>query len=375
MAKTLPTASAKNLIVTCMKNEGPFILEWVAHHRAIGFDHMLVFTNDCDDGTVELLDALAAQGYVTRMDNPYQQMGEGYNPQKGALKFAESLDLVKNADWVLVSDVDEFVNIHVGDGDLESLFSATNGADLISMQWRLFGNSFRNKYEDVLLIENHTYCAPTFCPSPIQAWGIKTMFRTEGDYIAGVYDRIGVHRPLKRKINGIPNWVTGAGKPIHPDYADKGWRFGIRDHGYDLVTLNHYAVRNAESFLVKRDRGRVNHVDRDQGLAYWLRMNFNMEQDHSIQKRVTATTKELNRLKGLEGINVLHDRAVQTHRKKIEDLRHRPDMNAFYQEITSPDMELLSRHLNFVSRQQFVEGPESISPKLIERLRAVPILH
>lgn len=226
MAKTLPTASAKNLIVTCMKNEGPFILEWVAHHRAIGFDHMLVFTNDCDDGTVELLDALAAQGYVTRMDNPYQQMGEGYNPQKGALKFAESLDLVKNADWVLVSDVDEFVNIHVGDGDLESLFSATNGADLISMQWRLFGNSFRNKYEDVLLIENHTYCAPTFCPSPIQAWGIKTMFRTEGDYIAGVYDRIGVHRPLKRKINGIPNWVTGAGKPIHPDYADKGWRFG-----------------------------------------------------------------------------------------------------------------------------------------------------
>ena len=42
--------------------KGPFILEWIAHHLAVGFEHFLVFTNDCDDGTVELLDALAAHG-------------------------------------------------------------------------------------------------------------------------------------------------------------------------------------------------------------------------------------------------------------------------------------------------------------------------
>lgn len=39
-----------------------------------------------------------------------------------------------------------------------------------------------------------------------------------------------------------------------------GWRSTIETYGYDLVQLNHYAVRSAESFLVKRDRGRVNHV-------------------------------------------------------------------------------------------------------------------
>jgi hypothetical protein len=50
------------------------------------------------------------------------------------------------------------------------------------------------------------------------------------------------------------------------------WRSTFETVGYDLVQLNHYAVRSAGSFLVKRDRGRVNQVDRDQGLAYWFRM-------------------------------------------------------------------------------------------------------
>jgi hypothetical protein len=45
----------KVLIVTTMKNEAPYILEWVAHHLALGVDNILAFTNDFDDGTERLL--------------------------------------------------------------------------------------------------------------------------------------------------------------------------------------------------------------------------------------------------------------------------------------------------------------------------------
>ena len=48
-------ASGRTVIVTCMKNEGPFILEWIAYHRMIGVDDFLVYTNDCDDGTDSLV--------------------------------------------------------------------------------------------------------------------------------------------------------------------------------------------------------------------------------------------------------------------------------------------------------------------------------
>ena len=36
-----------HLAILCVRNEAAFLLEWLAHHRAVGFDHFLVFSNDC----------------------------------------------------------------------------------------------------------------------------------------------------------------------------------------------------------------------------------------------------------------------------------------------------------------------------------------
>ncbi|MFZ1346925.1 MAG: glycosyltransferase family 2 protein, partial [Tabrizicola sp.] len=38
-----------------MKDEGPTVVEWVAHHLAVGFTEVMVYTNDCTDGTDDLL--------------------------------------------------------------------------------------------------------------------------------------------------------------------------------------------------------------------------------------------------------------------------------------------------------------------------------
>ena len=35
--------------VTCVKNEGPFLLEWIAFHRIIGVTDFLFYSNDCSD--------------------------------------------------------------------------------------------------------------------------------------------------------------------------------------------------------------------------------------------------------------------------------------------------------------------------------------
>jgi len=233
------------LIVTCMKNEAPFILEWVAYHRAIGFTDFLVFTNDCDDGTVEMLDALAGHGIVTRMDNPYLEIPGDHNPQKGALRFAEDLEQVQGADWIMVSDVDEFVNVHTGDGTLDALFAATGDIDVISMQWRLFGNGDVIGYKDGFVTEQFLHCAPKFCPSPVQAWAVKSLFRNAGAHKMGKFTRLGVHRPMnigKGEEAGLP-WVDGVGRPVLDTFVKVGSRFGTQAHGDCLVTLNHYSCR------------------------------------------------------------------------------------------------------------------------------------
>ena len=106
--------------VTCVKNEGPFLLEWIAYNRVIGVTDHLFYSNDCTDGTDELLDALQEAGVVTRLPNPAQ----GRNYQMEALKDAANHPLVSAADWLWVADVDEFLNVHVGDHTIPALIEA-----------------------------------------------------------------------------------------------------------------------------------------------------------------------------------------------------------------------------------------------------------
>lgn len=50
--------NAKVLLISTVKNEGPNILEWVAHHLCIGFTHIQIYQNDSEDGTQKTLRTL-----------------------------------------------------------------------------------------------------------------------------------------------------------------------------------------------------------------------------------------------------------------------------------------------------------------------------
>ncbi|MDO8883300.1 glycosyltransferase family 2 protein, partial [Pseudotabrizicola sp.] len=111
--RAAPQAAAKagrTAIVTTMKNEGPFILEWIAYHRAIGVDDFLVYTNDCTDGTDTMLELLQAKGLCQHRVNPWVPGGE-LKPQHAALQAAESEPVMQNCGWGICMDVDEFINI------------------------------------------------------------------------------------------------------------------------------------------------------------------------------------------------------------------------------------------------------------------------
>src|SRR5690606_18370252 len=134
--------------------------------------------------------------------------------------------------------------------------------------------------------------------------------------------------------------------------------------------LNHYAVRSAESFLVKRDRGRVNHVDRDQGLNYWFRMNHNAEEDLSVRRMLPAARAEFDRLMADAAIRAAHEGAVAAHRATIAELKARPDYAALYAGLTGERLERLSRLLSVFGSAVFTPGP-GVVPEDLHR-RALP---
>ena len=319
------TAGQSRLIVTTMKNEGPFMLEWVAFNRAIGFTDFLIYTNDCDDGTDKIAMRLQELGLAQHEINPFQPGG---SPQRSALKDAQRHDIYKKADWLICADCDEFLNIRVGNGHLDDLFAAVGDADGISVCWKLFGNSGRIAYdEDFVISQFDRCCGETEFPN-YRAQGMKTLARNTERF-----NKLRIHRPTYHTDRGDVAWVDGGGQPMPDSYLTQGWKAhdGFR---HDYARLHHYAVRSVDSFLVKRDRGRTNHVEDDQGIVYWSNMNFNSEQDRTIQARLPDLKREMAKLLKDPELAKLHKAACDWHRAKIEELRQRDGWDEFHDKIT-----------------------------------------
>lgn len=358
----------KIVLVTAMKNEGPFLLEWIAYHRAIGVTNFIVFTNDCTDGSDTFLDLLASHGIVEHYPNPFRAMG--LKPQHAGFRAAEEMDTVKTADWLMTLDVDEYINVHVGDGRLRDLFAAVGHANMISCTWRLFGNGDIAGFEDDFVLNQFTHCAAKNAARPHQAWGFKTLYQNNG-----IFRKLGVHRPKGLHAAAVKhlNWVNGSGASIPKKEFRAGWRSTTDTIGYDLVSLNHYAVRSTESFLVKRDRGRVNHVDRDQGAAYWFRMNHNTTEDSSIQRMIPALQAEFDRLMAHADIAAAHADCVTRHRTKIDELMAQSEPRAFYDTLTNERTKTLSRLLPAFGSGVFLAGPDSVPQNIVDRFTAAPL--
>ena len=121
---------------------------------------------------------------------------------------------------------------------------------------------------------------------------------------------------------------------------------------------------------MKRDRGRVNHVDRDQGLAYWFRMNNNAMEDRTIQRMLPAMRDEMASLMADPEIAAAHEFSVKKHIEKINDLKATKTYAAFYEKITSRRMERLSRLLGHFGANVFLAGPDVVPDEIVEKDQA-----
>jgi hypothetical protein len=324
--RKLTGKSSGNVIVGCMKNEAPYILEWVAYHRAMGVDNFLIYTNGCEDGTSEMLDRLQELGIVQHRNN---DNWKGNSPQQHALNQSLKEPMIRNADWIIHIDVDEFINVRCGNGTLQDFFERVPDASNVAMTWRLFGSNDVRTLKDEFVTTQFEACAPKHCPKPHTVWGFKTMFKN-----TGAYQKISCHRPnkLQEHLRDGVKWVNGSGKDMTREAADNGWRNSRKSIGYDLIQLNHYALRSAESYLVKRQRGRALHVDRSIGINYWIRMDWNDHRDVTIQRNLPRLQAEYDRLLQDNSLRKWHQKGLDWHRAKAQELHGMAEFEELYQQ-------------------------------------------
>lgn len=335
------------LAVLTVRNEGAFLLEWLAHHRAVGFTDFLVFSNDCQDGTDAILDRLEEMGQIThiRNDGPYDQGGIQFT----AYKAADKMEVVKQADWILTLDVDEFVNIHVGDRTLPALFDALPEADAITLTWRLFGCGGQARFKDEPVTQTFLRAAPVKMYWPWRSAMFKTLYRNDG-----TYRKMGVHRPRSPDPDRVQaaRWFDGEGRELDAKFRTQRIFSNYGRSNYGLVQLNHYPLGAMESYILKAARGRAVHSDHMLGVDYWVERNFNQEEDRSILDMSDRMEAELAPLKADPELARLHEAAVTWRRDKFEELMMLEPYRALFGRIlmTPPTRALPMNEARFLVR-------------------------
>ncbi|MFC6687945.1 glycosyltransferase family 2 protein [Jhaorihella thermophila] len=313
------------LAVLTVRNEGAFLLEWLAHHRAVGFTDFLVFSNDCQDGTDAMLDRLAELGWLThvRNDGPHDKGGIQFT----ALKRADRMEIVARADWILPLDVDEFVNIHAGDGTLTDLLEALPQATAITLTWRLFGNGGVVRYADAPVTETFTRCAPEVMYWPWRAAMFKTLYRNDG-----TYRKLGVHRPRSPDPDRLAQarWFDGEGRELDDQFKTRRIFSNYGRPNYGLAQLNHYPLGAMESFVVKADRGRAVHSDHMLDVDYWVERNFCTDTDTTIARMSPLSTPLRDELHADPVLDKLHRQAVLWRKSRFLELMEQEPFRALF---------------------------------------------
>lgn len=233
-------------LLTTMRNEGPYLLEWLAYHRSIGFEHAFIYTNDNSDGSDALLEALASQGVITLVHNA---AGAHCPPQFKMTAHALSLlPQILDYSWAALIDADEFIGFdkrRFDNFDDVLAWHETQPVDALALCWVMFAAGADQPWRDEATLKRFTRREPNVNVH------VKTVFKPAKFWNARA------HFPLASL--GMPFIYRTENGAVHhyAGIADRDPAFAAAPSA-DLVWINHYSMRTAPELLWKMARGHPN---------------------------------------------------------------------------------------------------------------------
>jgi hypothetical protein len=307
--------------VATVKNEAPFLLEWVAYHKMIGFDNILIYQNDSDDYTDETLKIMRDLGIVKYFYNRADAGKHQIRAYKRASRQPEFCD----ARWTMALDLDEFLYVKVGNGRLSDLFRALPDSDVALINWRRFGNDGRVHIGKGLVTEQFHAAEPE---ARIESFltPYKAIFRPH------LFARCGIHQPADPLVPEERIITTNGSGLLEGEFERH--RFRARDpNRRALAQVNHYIVRDAASFVLKSHRGSAHQSNREINQSYWEKRNFNDERDSGLSRQSPAIMAAMVELDAMSGgaLGDLRFKALRLHRQRFLDLIKEPDYKELYE--------------------------------------------
>ena len=291
-------------IAAIFKNEKPYIIEWLAFHRLVGFRHFFIADNISDDGSSQLLAELDHAGFITRIEYPTV---DGKGPQVPAYN-----SLIKKygstVDWLAFIDADEFILPEGGQTVEEVLAPLTKNHDVgaIGVNWATFGSSGHTSFDQELVTKR-------FKSRAYEQQGVNKHIKT---IIKPAY--------CERMINPHKALLS-SGHYAYPNgnmmMFDKNNKHGMSERiCWEGLRINHYVIKSYDEFKTKKQpKGKATSLkQRDD--SFFNQHDFNEERCCLISEYTPALEKEI------EFIKIKLDRL-----KKKKNLQKK-----FYNTVTRP---------------------------------------
>lgn len=213
-------------ITAIMKNEGPYLKEWLDYHILVGVDKFYLYDNESTDNTTEILKPYIKRGIVdyTYYPGKAQQMNA----------YHDSLNKHYNeTKWMAIIDLDEFIVVTEHENIPEYLNTLPQNFAQLTIGWVQYGSSGHKTKPDGLLMENYKRHAE-------KSWGIKS--------IVNPRLVIDLTNPHSHIVAGFT--IDENGKKLGRIIQDEN-----RNITTNKIRCNHYVTKSFEEYVARMNQG------------------------------------------------------------------------------------------------------------------------
>lgn len=256
-----------------VKNEAPYLIDWLAWHQALGFTDFIIADNDSTDGTFEILRALEQAGMLTHVKFSSHLHKK---PQYDAYDHMCRL-LSGRVDWLALIDADEYIVQETPSDDLATVLqSMPEDTGALALNWAIFGSNGHLRAGDDPVFQRFQRRAKKSNGSGDTPHGhqhYKTIIRPH------CYAKR-IMNPHHARVRDGFCFRRANGRILSIE------KYGIStDVDWSRFRINHYATKSWSEFIQKKQsRGLADRPSLTRNVAYFGIHDLNDELDVSAQK-------------------------------------------------------------------------------------------
>jgi FkbM family methyltransferase len=245
-------------VCAIMKDEAPYLIEWLEFHKIVGVERFYLYNNNSTDNTIDILQPYLKSGEVILHDWP---VTPGQIPAYEHCLSAYKIE----SDWIAFIDLDEFL-FPTEKEDLKEVLKEFDGVVGVGVNQLFFGSSGHEIRPEGLQIEQFTKRAADNFDSNKY---VKSIVRTEQ-----------VLRPscphFFIPISKDTFSVTENREPLSSSIAEKT--------SVQKLRINHYYTKSQEEMKLKLIRGWACGVENPRTWLHWEYHDRNEVEDLTIQR-------------------------------------------------------------------------------------------